>query len=326
MKVQTSIVIVTWNSEGHLQQCLESIGNQTYQDYEVIIVDNNSRNDVTALIYGTFPHLSVIRNKENLGFCTACNQGIRASRGEFILILNPDVVLEPDCVRELVTFLSNDARYGSVGGKLLLAINGEKSTSIDSTGLFLGRDFRARDRGNLQQDRGQYNRSGGVFAVCGAAVLFRRDALEGAKVGDEYFDEDFFAYYDDLDLGWRMRLFGYENGYTPRAIAYHVRGGSGGGAKFFQKSRALQRITLRNRYLMLVKNLSIADLFCFCPFVLFTEIVLLLYICFRAPSLFGVYAESCRNLKKYLRKRAVVQSLRVCTNKDIRAWIIADHG
>jgi len=325
MKPQISIVVVTWNSRKHIQTCLECIGNQTHKNYEIIIVDNNSRDGVVEYIQKKHPNVKIIQNKKNLGFCKASNQGIHASEGEFILILNPDVSPEPAFLEELVKCISKNTRYGSVGGKLLLLINGQKSNRIDSTGLFLRKNFRAKDRGNLQEDRGKYDKGGGVFAVCGAAVLFRREALERVKIGEEYFDEDFFAYYDDLDLGWRIQLLGYENGYTPKAIAYHVRGGSGAGAKFFQKNREMQKITLRNRYIMLIKNLSLANLLYFFPFFFLSELMLLTYICIRAPRLFTVYVDLSKNLTKYRKKRSIVQSLRIKSHKEIRNWIKLSH-
>jgi len=321
MKTQTSIVLVTWNSRKHIKNCLESIENQTCKGSEIIVVDNNSRDGVLEYIQKSHPNVKIIQNKENLGFCKASNQGIHASQGEFILILNPDVFPEPDFLGELVRFLSGNPHYGSVGGKLFLLRDGKKSNRIDSTGLFLRRDLRAKDRGNLQEEQGRYNKESSVFAVCGAAVLFRREALERSKVEGEYFDENFFAYYDDLDLGWRIQLSGYENGYTPNARAYHIRGGSGAEAKFFRKSYDMQKITLRNRYLMLIKNLSLANLFYFFPFFFLSELMLLTYIFVRSPRLFTVYIDVGKNLTTYRKKRAIVQSLRTKSTKEIRNWI-----
>jgi len=318
---QVSIVLITWNSERHIQLCLECISKQTFKNFEIIIVDNASQDRSIEYAAEHYTHITVIQNKENLGFAKAANQGIKTAQGEFIFFLNPDVFLEPSFLEELITFLSPRPQYGSVGGKLLLLQNSTKSHIIDSTGLFLGRSLRARDRGNLKEDRKQYDRQEQIFAVCAAAALFRRDALERIVVKGEYFDEDFFAYYEDLDLGWRLQLSGFECAYSPRARAYHVRGGSGGGAKFLQRGPDMQRLTLRNRYLMLIKNLSVPNFLFFFPYFFLTEVVLIFYVCIRAPWLMRVYFDVGRSLAKFRRKRSLIQSSRTRGHRYIRNWI-----
>lgn len=321
MAPRVSIIIVTWNSEYHLPQCLACVSAQAYTDFEVIVVDNCSTDGTVACIEHFFPQSQVIRNHRNQGFTRASNQGIRASQGEFILCVNPDAFLESDFLQELVSLLSHNPRYGSVGGKVLRYKDGKKSNFIDSTGLFLGRSLRARDRGNMENDHGQYDAPGPVFALCGAAVLFRRQALERIRVGVEYFDEDFFAYYDDLDVGWRLQLAGYDNGYTPAAVAYHVRGGSGLGDKFFRKSPAMQQLTIRNRYWMLVKNLSISNACYFLPFLLATELGIIIYSSFHSPHLWSGYRDVCKYWATMRHKRRLIQSTRVRDSQYIRRWI-----
>jgi GT2 family glycosyltransferase len=318
---QVSIILVTWNSRKHIEQCLECVSKQTFKNFEIIIVDNDSQDHSVDYVIEHYAHLRIIQNKENVGFAKANNQGIKAAQGEFIFLLNPDVFLEPSFLEELVTFLSPRPQYGSVGGKLLLFKNGYKSRIIDSTGLFLGKSLRARDRGNLKPDRNQYDAHEQIFAVCGAAVLFRREALERIMVEGEYFDEDFFAYYEDLDLGWRLQLSGFESGYTPRAIAYHVRGGSGGAAKFRQKGPDMQRLTLRNRYLMLIKNLSLPNLLFFFPYFFLTEVAIVFYACIRAPYLLKVYVDIGKSLGRFRKKRSFIQSSRIRDTRYIRNWI-----
>jgi GT2 family glycosyltransferase len=318
---QVSIILVTWNSRKHVRQCLECIGAQTFKNFEIIIVDNDSQDHSADYALEHYTHVRVIRNKENAGFAKANNQGIKAAQGEFILLLNPDVFLEPSFLEALVTFLSPRPQYGSVGGKLLLFKNGYKSRIIDSTGLFLGRGLRARDRGNLKEDRNQYDADEQIFAVCGAAALFRREALERVMIEGEYFDEDFFAYYEDLDLGWRLQLSGFESGYTPRALAYHVRGGSSGTAKFREKGPNMQCLTLRNRYLMLIKNLSLPNLLFFSPYFLLTELAIVFYACIRAPHLMKVYLDIAKSLGRFLKKRSLIQSSMIRDDSYIRNWI-----
>ncbi|RLA95352.1 MAG: hypothetical protein DRG25_00445 [Deltaproteobacteria bacterium] len=318
---RVSIVIVTWNSLKHILRCLDCLSKQTYKLYEVIVVDNDSRDGTVEYVKRNYPQIKVVQNEENVGFAKANNQGIRLAQGEFILLLNPDVFPEPSFIEELMRVLSQRGSYGSAGGKLLLYENGKESSTIDSTGLFLKKNFRSSDRGNLKEDQGQYNQEEDVFAICGAAVLFRREALEKVSISEEYLDEDFFAYYEDLDIGWRMQLIGYKCVYTPKAKAYHVRGGSGLGAKFFQKDLDTQRLTLRNRYLMLIKNLSLSNLLFFSPYFFLTELTVMFYICIRSPRLLRVYLDVTKNLAKSWKKRSFIQSSRIKDSRYIRYWI-----
>ena len=321
MKPTVSIVVVLWNSQKHLEKCLDSLRRQTYTDFEIIGVDNASSDDSVACFSRSDFRQVLIKNQENLGFAQAANQGIKASTAEFVLLLNPDVFPEPTFLQELVKTLSLPRHCGAAGGKLLLFNQEENSRLLDSTGLFLTRSLKARDRGNLQEDRGQYDQPENIFAVCGAAVLFRREALEKARIDGEYFDEDFFAYYDDLDLCWRLQLLGFECGYNPSAVAFHVRGGSGTNSKFFQKSPFMQRMTLRNRYFMLIKNLSFSNLLFFSPFFFLTELTLMFYSCACAPHLFSVYGDVAGNFKRMLKKRSFIQQSRTKNSRYIRSWI-----
>ena len=320
-RYKVSIVVVTWNSRPYIEKCLECLRTQTYTDYEIIAVDNASSDGTREYLNQNHLPLTIVKNPKNLGFAKAGNQGINASRGEFILMLNPDVFPEPNFLEELVKTLSHNVGYGAVGGKLLLFNSEEKSRTIDSTGLFLTRSLKARDRGNLKEDRGQYDHEENIFAVCGAAAMFRREALEKIKIEEEYFDEDFFAYYEELDVCWRMQLMGFECGYNPRAVAYHVRGGSGSKPKFFQKTPFMQGITMRNRYFMLIKNLSPINLLIFFPFFFLTEITLMVYSCICAPHLLKVYADIIENLKRFLKKRSFIQHARTRNSRYIRKWI-----
>ena len=230
-----SAIIVNWNSKGYINKCLRFLVQQTFQDFEIIIVDNGSNDESLPLIRELYPTVTIIENGMNLGFCQASNIGIANARGDFILTLNPDVFLSPSYIKKLLDRMLEDERLGSATGKLLLFKDGKESNLIDSTGLFLKKRLSAYDRGNLEIDNGQFDRMDYPFAACGAAALFRRKMLEDTKVGKEYFDEDFFAYYEDLDLGWRAQLQRWKCLYVSSAVAYHLRGGSAP-AKFFKKS------------------------------------------------------------------------------------------
>lgn len=225
-----SIHLVTWNSQTHVAACLSALTAQTYVPTTVMIVDNGSVDGTVRWLEEHYPQLHLLRNTRNLGFCRAHNQAFRLSEADYNLVINPDVVLAPDWVSRGVAWLDAHPGYGSYGGKLRrFSYSPDEikevvtSTTIDSTGLVVHRSRHAIDRGSGQTDTGQYDRPADVFGHSGASVLYRRAALESIRFHDEFFDQDFFAYKDDLDVAWRLQRMGWASRYDPQAIGYHHR-------------------------------------------------------------------------------------------------------
>lgn len=260
-----SLVIINYNNKSFLKRCINSILNQTYSNLEIIFIDNESAD-------GSFDYMKeeyldkdilLIRNEKNNGYAGAANQGIKISNGKYVMIINPDIIMEEDFIANLYSYIITDNTIGAISGKLLKYDfdNSKKLNYIDSAGIIMFRNRRCIDRGQNQEDVGQYDNIERVFGVCGAAPMYRKDALEKIKFNSEYFDEDFFAYKEDIDLSWRMNLVGYKNIYYPKAVAYHGRGlGSSNGGKInFIKNRKIQSeflrgISTRNHLLLLMKN------------------------------------------------------------------------
>jgi len=218
-----------------------------------------------GLIGEKYPDVKLIVNRANYLFCRAQNQGIGASEGEFVLSLNNDVILEDTFVEKLVEAASLDGRIGLVSGKVL-SMNG---SVIDSTGQFPGRSKKPIERGYKEADIGQYEKEGYVFGAGGVAPFYKRQMLEDTKINGEFFDESYGIFYEDLDISWRVNLYGWRGFYTPRAIAYHQRSGT---VKLeTQKLRLLERYKfpylprplkarlIKNRYLTMLKNASIRE-------------------------------------------------------------------
>ncbi|MBI2984525.1 MAG: glycosyltransferase family 2 protein [Candidatus Kerfeldbacteria bacterium] len=225
-----TVQIVTWNSLTHLPSCLAAIMQQRGPARQLMIVDNASVDNTVHWLEEHFPHLNLLRNTRNLGFCRAHNQALRLSKSPYVLILNPDVILQPDWLERGINYLEGHPPAGSFGGKLLryhYSADELKevvpSGIIDSTGLHCFRNRQVSDRGSGQADRGQYDQAGEVFGISGACLLLRRSALESIRWHDEYLDEDFFAYKDDVDLAWRLQRLGWSSWYDPQAVAYHYR-------------------------------------------------------------------------------------------------------
>jgi len=251
-----TINIVNWDGIKHLPYCLESIYKQDYEGkIEIIVVDNFSQDGSLEYLEQKHNGIKILKNTTNKGFSYAHNQAIRASLGEYILPLNFDVFLKPNFISEMVRVMESDSRIGIISGKLYKQINGNKSKIIDSTGIIMEHCF-MRPRGELEKDTGQYDNPENykVFGACGAAPFYRRAMLEDIKCLNEFFDEDFVNYVEDVDLSWRAQMRGWSCIYNPNAVAYHERGVTRKNKYTIQQ--AYIAYGLRNRYYSMIKNIT----------------------------------------------------------------------
>src|SRR5208283_5632907 len=217
-----SVTIVTWNSAQYLRECFASLDQQDYGDFDVIVVDNASSDGTRAILAQLEARWRVIYNEQNIGFAAGQNQAIRASRGDCVLCLNPDVMLGPDFLAQLSNSAAAHPEVGTLCGKLLRwdpSASQHRTKIIDSTGIYFTRNMRHLDRGAEERDEGQYDQVQYVFGATGAAAMFRRDFIEAVSVEGEFFDEDFFAFREDADLAWRAQVMGWKCLYTPAAVA-----------------------------------------------------------------------------------------------------------
>ncbi|MFA4992047.1 MAG: glycosyltransferase family 2 protein [Candidatus Omnitrophota bacterium] len=268
-----SIIVVNYGRKDLLRECLDSARAQSLRDMEMIVVDNASVDGSAEMVMARYPEVRLIRNTRNSLFCEAQNQGIEASRGDFILCLNSDCALDKDYLKDAAAAFGIDEKIGMVSGKILRP---DKKT-IDSTGLFLGRDRKAVERGYGKEDRGQYDAPGYVFGVSGACAFFRRAALTDVKDRYGYFDRRFGMYYEDLDLCWRARKRGWRAYYEPKALAYHARSG----ASAARADKALLRMYVFNRYRCMRKNDSLSGVLFNLPFILLYDLKMWPYFLFR---------------------------------------------
>lgn len=258
-----SILITTYNSASVLKTCLESALAQDYADREIIVVDNASSDGTRAVLREFESRLQAIYNDANRGFAGGQNQGIAASRGDWLLSLNPDVMLKPDFLSTLLTAAAqmvaprDGERIGTLCGKLLRwkpGASDERSNTVDSSGIYFLRNLRHLDRGSDEIDRGQYERREFVIGATGAAALYRRAMVQDISIGGEFFDEDFFAYREDADVAWRAQLMGWSCLYVPEAVAWHVRRVTP--ERFRELPDEINRHSIKNRFLMRAKNAS----------------------------------------------------------------------
>lgn len=328
-----SVVIVNWNNKDYLSRCINSILNQTYNNTEVIFLDNQSTDGSYEYVQKLYPQTNIIKyySSKNLGYAGGANKGIKLSKGKYVIIMNPDVVLEPNFIEECYRFALQDETIGAISGKLLkYDFNLDKKLNIiDSSGIIVEKSRRAADRGQNEADTGQYDKIERIFGVCGAAAFYKRDALEHIKIFEEYFDEDFFAYKEDVDLSWRLNLCGYKNMYYPLAVAYHGRGlgGSRGGVKKFIKNREnqskfLRGISLRNHYLMLYKNETKHTFRKHMVYILTRNLLLLGYSLVYERFIFK-YIKEAINLKAKMKtkKNEILQKQKISNEEMISLFI-----
>jgi len=233
-------VVVNWNRKELLRACLGSLAAQKGVDYETIVVDNGSSDGSAEMAEGEFG-ARVIRNRENRGFCAANNQGIAVARGELVALLNNDAEAAPDWLAELERASASQPEVGMVASKVLVW---EDPSRIDKVGHLIFPDGQNRGRGSGEADLGQFDREEDVLWPDGSAAMYRKAMLE--EIGG--FDEDFFAYADDAELGLRGRIAGWQCVYAPRAVVRHHRGSTLGKGSAWRL-----RLIERNRVLLAVK-------------------------------------------------------------------------
>lgn len=238
-----SIIIASLNGRRYLKDCIDSINSVTYprESLEIILVDDGSRDKTYEYIRENFSGIKIFRNFRNMGAAESRNVGIENAKGRFLAFLDNDVVVEKNWLPESVKVMEEDQTIGICASKIFFK---DDPHILNSTGGVINLCAEAWDRGVFERDQGQYDDDKRVFFACSAAMLARKDVVE--EVGG--FDP-MFRIYEDVDLAWRVNLFGYKVVYVPLSVAYHKRGGTirrdGLKGKYtLEKSRI--RIALKN--------------------------------------------------------------------------------
>jgi hypothetical protein len=236
------LAIPNWNGRKYLEPCLCSVFAQQFRDFAVVLVDNGSTDGSVELVREHFPQVHLIENRENRGFAVANNQAIQASTSEFVVTLNNDTEVDPRWLGTLVQAADAGAHIGMCASKMLTA---DRREMIDSTGIAVDRAGMVWNRDGGSTDHLDTARPISVFGPCAGAALYRRALLDDIGL----FDEDFFAYMEDVDLAWRAQWAGWECVYVPQAIAYHVHSATGKEGSYFKN-----RLLGRNKIWLLCKN------------------------------------------------------------------------
>ncbi|KKR08569.1 MAG: Glycosyl transferase family protein [Parcubacteria group bacterium GW2011_GWC2_39_14] len=322
---KVSINLVTWNGAKYIDNCLRSVFAQTFKDYSILIIDNGSSDETLAIIKEQYPQLKVIEHKKNIGFAKAHNQAIHWSKSDYVLLLNQDVVLASGYLNDLVNFLDNNSMAGSVAGKILRLQDEEKTNYIDSVGLRIYKNYRVVDMGAGEVDEGQYDAITEIFGVSGALPVYRRKALEEIMYQQEYLDESFFSYKEDVDLAHRLITAGWQSWRVPTAVAYHDRTVSSPYEKMTavkvaqnrqKKSKFAKFYSYRNHLYFLKKNLSRLTLAVF-----FYELVKAVYVLLFEPRNLRAWKDYFHVRKELKAKRDLIQKRRKISEEKLSSWL-----
>lgn len=240
---RASVVILNYNGCRYLDTCLSAVLHQELEGgFEVVLVDNASTDGSVAHVRSSWPNVRVVEAAANLGFAAGNNLGIDQARGLHVALLNNDTRVRHGWLSALVEVAESEPRIGAVTSKLVFM---DRPSVVQNAGSLVLTDGSGGDRGSGEEDQGQYDRREEVFAACGGAALLTRAMLDDVGL----FDPTFFAYYEDTDLSWRMRLRGWRIMYEPSAVVEHVHSGTS-----VEWSPFFTFHVDRNRMFMILKN------------------------------------------------------------------------
>ncbi|MDB5049482.1 MAG: hypothetical protein JWO30_2553 [Fibrobacteres bacterium] len=240
-----TVIILNWNGKKFLAGCLDSVRGQSYPALDITVVDNASTDGSVEFLREAYPDVRIVLSEKNLGFAGGNNLGIRACRTPYLVILNNDTDLFPECIAELKRVMDKDPRTGACASRIMLKF---EENRLDAAGIVVCPDGLALGRGRMEPPE-NYPREEEVFFASDCCTLYRKSMLD--EIGS--YDEDFFAYADETDLGWRARARGWKCVYAPTAVVNHHHSGTGGSHSPFKAY-----LVERNRICVVVKNFPLS--------------------------------------------------------------------
>ncbi len=304
-----SVVIVNYNSERFLNDNIISLQSQSFPFGQIVIVDNNSSDNSLKIVNG-FKGITLVPLEKNIGYAAALNVGIEKCNSDIVLVANSDIYLDTNFSRIMVDKFTDDSDL-DIASPLMLRFGGE---IIDSAGQEYSKSLYPKEVG-FGSPLGDYIfTEKKVFSVCGAATVFRMDSLERLKIDGEYYDESYFMFWEDFDIGWRGYLFGMTTKLIPEAKVYHSRGGTLGESFLKKFSMALARPEsikfhlVKNRYLTLIKNFRLRDFWYLIPFIILKDIVWVGMLTLSSPKIIIKLLKSGRFFRDAVRKRRIIKN------------------
>lgn len=311
MKPTVSIIIVNWNGRKQLQECLPGLAKQTYKNFEIIVVDNNSSDDSIEFLSSKYSSVIIKKCSKNFGFAKGCNIGLSKARGKYILLLNNDTIVTRNFLSTLVSALKKNKHVAVVQPKIIFSETGKLqsgATFMTYSGFLYHYGYGKNPKNT------KYNHEMDIFSANGSCMLIRREAIK--KTGG-LFDPDYFAYFEETDFCWRVLLSGSSIRYIPSAVVFH---------KGAQTSRLLSSSfitfhSFKNRITTLMKNLDTVHLLFIFPIHLTICLLFASYslVALRMKVFSGIVKAliwSVYNIKATLQKRTKVQ--KIANNSSFR--------
>ncbi|MBM6826111.1 glycosyltransferase family 2 protein [Mordavella massiliensis] len=289
---EVTVVIPNYKGEAYLRPCVESLLAGTGLEMDVIIVDNGSRDGCVEEVRRLYPQVECVCMDQNYGFCKAVNIGIRKAETPYVFLLNNDTLVCKGAVEAMLASVKKDRRIFSVEAKM---IQYQDRTKIDSAGTFYNAFGWAYARGK-DRPADQYRKRGPVFSACAGAAMYRREVFE--EIG--LFDEEHFAYLEDVDVGYRARIAGYRNVYEPMARIIHV----GSAASGSRHNEFKVRLSARNNLYLIYKNMPVLQILLNLPFLLAG--FLIKYLFFLKKGLGAIYLKGLMEAPKLMKKKKKV--------------------
>lgn len=348
-EVRVGLNLVAWNSMAFLPSLFETLDLQTLP-LRITMVDNASSDGSGNWVASNYPRVGMLRNMRNYGFARAHNQAIRLALNSwqnedlahcYILVSNIDIEYESDCIQKMFEYMETHPEVDGCTPKLLRShlqySDADNKVTIrtdvlDSTGLSLTRTLRAFDRGAGEEDRGQYDQSLEVFGGTGACSMYRASSVQRASQDQQFFDEDLFAYKEDVDVAWRMRHLGMKFVYVPSARAWHHRlAPSQNKSKWLEawkrrrsKPTFVNYLSTRNHWWVLAKNLTKKEFFHCFFWLLFYEFAKFIGSLISWSALRG-YAASLKGLPLAFKKRKNLLSNIAAPYADLSVWFTSSR-
>jgi len=331
-----TIGLVSWNGEKYIRYCLDSVLGQTFQDFNLIILDNGSQDGTVKIIEQEYlskfgDKIKFIKSSENLGFAKGHNKLNELSDSKYHMLLNQDIILDKEYLNRSLEVFQQYTNVGVVSGKIYKWEFGEdewKSKIIDSVGLELFKNGRIIEKDVGTLDEGQFSKDIEVFGVSGTIPIFLKSALEEVKYKDEYLDESFFSYKEDVDLAYRLRWMGYNAFIAVKAIAYHDRT-----AKSVQtftlkslhhdrkkKSELVNYNSYKNHIVVLYKNLSLSLFLRFGFRIKLFEIKKFLYLLLTERETLKGLKDIWQMRKEIFNKRKQIMKNRKIKSSQMASW------
>lgn len=319
---KTYIITPNYNGFNFLRNYFDSLLNQTYTNFKIIFIDNSDNNDSITFIKENYnaelkeEKIIIIKNPQNYGFARSNNIGIKKAledkKCEYILCLNNDTKVMPEFLEEIIDCAKRHPDAGSIQSKMVW---GQYPKLIDSVGIEYSKNGLGFNRG-AYRPLTEYDEEKEIFGSCAGACLYRKEALEDIKIDNEYFDEDFFAYYEDFDMAIRLRWAGWSAWYCPEAIVYHYKGGTGGIISDFTIYH-----NWRNYTWTIFKNLPSNYIIRYFYLIFPNELIQIgINLIKKKPIIIKAKIDAYRHLNKVLKKKKKIK--RRIDFKDLEKWFI----